>query len=126
MVDAQRGFDAVSRRRNSTSRHVVPERVGGIVGQLLERMGLTDKVERAAAAADWERIVGPHIARVTGKRTVRGNTLFVEVDGAVWLTELNMMRHEFLRRLNAGRRRGRIERIVFIQSGGRVTGGNGR
>lgn len=96
-----------------------PERIGGLVGALFERLGIAEKVERARAASEWERVVGPHIARVTGNARVRGRTLFVEVESAAWLAELNMMRHRFLRRLNAGRTRGRIERIVFVQGRGR-------
>lgn len=87
------------------------------MGGLLERLGVAERVERAGAARDWERLVGPHIARVTAETRVSGSTLFVEVVSAAWLTELNMMRHELLRRINAGRRRGRIERIVFVQAG---------
>lgn len=74
-------------------------------------------MERAEVAVHWERLVGPHIARVTRGTRVSGSTLFVEVASAAWLTELNMMRHDLLRRINAGRRRGRIEKIVFLQAG---------
>lgn len=99
-------------------RRAAPEPVGGLVGSLLERWGIADKVERARAATEWERLVGPHIARVTRGVRVRGRALFVEVESAAWLSELNMRRHELLARLNAGKTRGRIERIVFVQGGG--------
>lgn len=95
-----------------------PQRVGGLVGRLLERLGIADKVDRAGAAAEWEGMVGPHIARVTRNPVVRGRTLFVEVASASWLSELNLRRHELLRRINAGRRSGRVEKIVFLQSDG--------
>lgn len=108
-------------RRREPGQKAEPEPVGGLVGALLERWGIAEKVERARAATEWERLVGPHIARVTGEARVRGRVLFVEVKSAAWISELNMMRHELLRRLNAGRKRGRIERIVFVQSGGRLT-----
>ncbi|MFQ5679654.1 MAG: DUF721 domain-containing protein [Gemmatimonadota bacterium] len=124
-MSAEEGRRRGRRRKRGTER-IDPEPVAGIVGQVLQRLGVVEKVERAAAVAEWDRIVGPHIARVTGARRVRGHTLFVEVEGAVWLTELNMMRHELLRRLNAGRKRGRIERIVFVQSGGREDEGRAR
>ena len=94
-----------------------PEPVGDLVGGLLDRLGVAERVERAGVAIDWEELVGPHIARVTVGTRVSGRTLFVEVVSAAWLSELNMMRHELLRRINAGRRRGRIEKIVFVQAG---------
>jgi hypothetical protein len=35
--------------------------------------------------------------------------------------ELSMMRPQLMRKLNAGKRRGRIERIVFVQADGRYS-----
>lgn len=96
-----------------------PEPIGGLVGAILERLGIAERVQRAKAAAQWEDLVGPHIARVTRNPVVRGRTLFVEVDSAAWLAELNMKRHELMARINAGRARGRVEKIVFLQSDGR-------
>ena len=95
-----------------------PARVGSVVDAILDDLGIADKVERARAAAEWEAIVGPHIAKVTGSARVRGRTLFVEVESAAWLSELNMKRRHLLDRLNAGKKRGRIERIVFVQADG--------
>ena len=94
-----------------------PEPVGGVLAELLERLGIRERVERSATAARWERVVGPHIARVTRVGGIKGGTVFIEVAGAAWMTELNMMRRKLLGRLNRGRTRGRIERIVFVQSG---------
>jgi len=82
----------------------------------MERLGIRDRVERARAASHWEELVGPHIAGVTRNARVAGSTLFVEVEGAAWMTELSMMRRDLLRRLNAGRDEGRIEKIVFLQA----------
>ncbi len=102
-----------------TSRRRSPQRVDSLVGELFEALGIAERVERAGAVAEWGRIVGPHIARVTGEVRVSGRTLFVEVKSAAWLTELGMMRRELIEKLNAGRDRGRIERIVFVQAQGR-------
>ncbi len=93
-----------------------PVPVGEVLGDLLERMGIRERLEKTETAARWEEVVGPHIARVTRARGVRGGTLFVEVAGAAWMTELGMMRRTLLRRLNEDRERGRIERIVLVQS----------
>jgi predicted nucleic acid-binding Zn ribbon protein len=85
---------------------------------VLAKLGISEKVARARAAAEWEEIVGPHIARVTGRVRVRGRTLLVEVKNAAWVAELSMMRRRLLDQLNAGKTRGKIEKIVFVQSGG--------
>jgi len=88
-----------------------------VLAELLDRLGIRERVERSATAARWERVVGPHIARVTKVGGIKGGTVFIEVAGAAWMTELNMMRRKLLSRLNRDRTRGRIERIVFVQSG---------
>ena len=51
----------------------------------------------------------------------QGDTLFVAVESASWRMELSMMRPQLMRKLNAGKRQGRIERIVFVQADGRVS-----
>lgn len=101
-----------------------PARVGSLVDGMLDRLGIRDRVEKARTAGRWEEIVGPHIAKVTRASRVRGGTLFVEVAGAAWMTELDMMRRTLLRRLNEDRDRGRIERIVFVQGDGEDDGPN--
>ena len=93
-----------------------PQRVGTMLDGLFERIGIRERVERARTASRWSDIVGPHIAKVTRVGGIRGGTLFVEVDGAAWMTELDMMRRTMLSRLNEDRERGRIERIVFVQA----------
>ena len=82
-----------------------------------EKWGIADDVERAAAVADWDEIVGEEMARRTRPVGIREGTVFVEVESASWMQELNMMRHEILRRINAGREKGRVEKIVFLQAG---------
>ncbi|WP_419939742.1 DUF721 domain-containing protein [Candidatus Palauibacter sp.] len=106
-----------ARRRDAKAAERHPEPIGGVLAELLDRMGIRERVERSATAARWERVVGPHIGRVTKVGGIRGGTVFIEVAGAAWMTELNMMRRKLLSRLNRDRTRGRIERIVFVQSG---------
>lgn len=86
---------------------------------MFQRLGIAEKVERASVVADWEDLVGEPIARVARPVRVQGDTLFVEVQSASWRMELSMMRPHLMRKLNAGKRRGRIERIVFVQADGR-------
>lgn len=94
-----------------------PARIGGLIGALFEKWGIAEKVERAAVAQRWEEMVGPEIAARTGEVRVDGRVLVVEVESASWMQNLNMMRHQILRKINGGREKGRIERIVFVQKG---------
>jgi predicted nucleic acid-binding Zn ribbon protein len=103
-------IDVEERRRSR------PSPVGPMLEDLFERLGILERVEKAKTASRWNEIVGPHIGRVTSVGGVRGGTLFIEVAGAAWMTELNMMRRTLLRRLNEDRDRGQIERIMFVQA----------
>ena len=104
--------------KNRKARH---EKVGGLIETMFARLGIAEKVERASVVAEWEELVGSHIARVARPLRVQGDTLFVEVESASWRRELAMMRPQLMRKLNAGKRRGRIERIVFVQADGRYS-----
>jgi hypothetical protein len=44
---------------------------------------------------------------------VDGETLIVRVATSAWLSELSLRQGDLLRRLNAGRRRSSIRRLVF-------------
>lgn len=103
-----------------------PAPVGGIVEGLLDRLGIAEKVERATVLNEWGDIVGPAIADKATPVGFSDGTLFVEVLSASWRMELNMMRRDLLQRLNAGKKRGRIERIVFVQADGTPDDGGRR
>lgn len=96
----------------------VPERVGEALSRVLEKLGVAKEVASQSAIPRWDEVVGEKIASVTRARAVSGDVLFVEVRSSAWLTELNLMRREILRRLNAGRPEARIERVVFTLAEG--------
>lgn len=95
-----------------------PEMLGGLVQATLARLGIWKRVERARVIADWTELVGPHIADVARPVRIRGSTLFVAVESAAWRNELSLMRPQLMRKINAGRSEGRIERILFLQDDG--------
>lgn len=90
-------------------------RVAEALATYLERSGLAEKVEAATVVPDWAERVGENIAAVTRPLRVSEGVLFVAVQSSAWLTELKMMEGEILKRLNAGRKRGRIKRIHYVQ-----------
>jgi len=112
----------VSRSRGSGPKG--PQLVGELLPRYLQRSGISAKVEAASVVPEWEQLVGPGIAAVSEPRTVSEGVLFVAVATSAWLMELNMMKGDILRRLNAGKREGRIEQIVFVMAGGQA--GDGR
>ncbi len=102
-----------------------PSRLGDELAAFLREHGLEEEVEAQSVVEEWDDLVGERIAGVARAVAAARGVLFVEVRSSAWLTELSMMRRDLLARLNAGRRKGRIERIVFRLSEG-DEGGPGR
>lgn len=108
MIAGDGGGNGGGRRRDD------PDKVGDLLSGLFRKWGLQGELERQDALERWPEIVGEAIAKVARPRGIARGVLYVEVRSSAWMNELEMMRHEFLRRLNAGRSEGRIERIVFL------------
>jgi predicted nucleic acid-binding Zn ribbon protein len=85
-----------------------------VVAKFLARSGLAAKVEAASVVPEWENLVGPQIAAVTEPLRVSEGALFVAVSTSAWMMELTLMKGELMARLNAGKRQGRIQQIVFV------------
>jgi len=98
----------VSRRKTR------PVRVGDVLGGVLEEHGLKDEVKQAGVVEFWPELVGEHVAAVTRAKVVVSGALFVEVRTSAWLNELNMMREDFLGRVNERLPETPLERIVFV------------
>jgi len=105
-------------RRSGGSSSRKPQPVGEILDNLLQKLGIAEEVARQEVLHRWGPTVGEKIAAVSRAVAVSGDVLFVQVDSSAWMNELNLMRHDILRRLNAGAGDGRIERIVFTLSEG--------
>jgi predicted nucleic acid-binding Zn ribbon protein len=91
-----------------------PEQVGKLVERFLEGRGVAEQVRRQSVLEEWPALVGDAIAAVTHARSISAGALFVEVRSSPWLMELEMMKGDILRRVNAGREDAQIERIVFV------------
>jgi predicted nucleic acid-binding Zn ribbon protein len=100
--------------RSRSARAGSPSLVGEVMNRYLERSGLAPKVEAASVIPEWAERVGPQIASVTEPLRVSEGTLLVAVATSAWLMELNMMNGEILRRLNAGKKEGKIRQIIFV------------
>ncbi|MDQ3557009.1 MAG: DUF721 domain-containing protein [Gemmatimonadota bacterium] len=91
--------------------------IGELVDRFLARRGLGAKLEAASAVTEWQERVGPRIAAVTQALRVSEGTLFVSVSSSAWMMELDLMKGELLRHVNAGKGGGRIRQIVFLMGG---------
>ncbi len=97
----------------SDRRGGAPQRVGQVVDAILRGRGLREAVERASVVPEWAELVGPEVARVSSPTGFERGTLFVDVRSSAWLMELEMLERRILAKLNAGRRHGKFDRIVF-------------
>lgn len=89
-----------------------PEKLGDVMGNMLSKSGLSERMKQASVIPDWRSLVGPQIAKVTEPLSVtRQGTLFVAVTTNAWMTELSLMEPELLRRLNERTGRLGIKRI---------------
>ncbi|HEX2187901.1 MAG TPA: DUF721 domain-containing protein [Longimicrobiaceae bacterium] len=91
-----------------------PQLVGDVLSRFLNRSGLEAKVEAASVLTEWAERVGPQIAAVTEPLRVSEDTLFVAVSTSAWMMELTLMKGEIVRRLNAGKKTGKIQHLVFV------------
>ncbi len=91
-----------------------PIKVGSVLSAVLEKHGVKKQVERMSVLDLWPELVGEHIADVTKAKGVSDSTLFVEVRTSAWLMELNIMKREFLSKVNEGLEDAPLERIVFV------------
>lgn len=91
-----------------------PVRVDALVTDVLEKHGVRRQVERLDVLELWPEIVGEKVAEVTRAKGLEDATLFVEVRTSAWLMELNMMKSEFLHRVNERMAAAPLDRIVFV------------
>ncbi len=77
-----------------------PKSVASVLERTLGAYRLDKKLEQYAAFPDWPEIVGQEIAAVAiPEKIIRGKTLVVRVQDAVWAQELSMMKKDILERI---------------------------
>jgi predicted nucleic acid-binding Zn ribbon protein len=102
----------------SGTRKPGPTQLGDEVAKYLRSSGLDEKIEEASVIPMWADKVGARIASVTTPLHAGEGTLVVAVRSSAWLMELKLMEREIVRRINEGKRSGRIERIRFVMGEG--------
>ncbi|MEX2466104.1 MAG: DUF721 domain-containing protein [Gemmatimonadota bacterium] len=90
-----------------------PAKVGAVLATVLDKHGVREQVRRMEVLELWPEIVGEDLAKVTRARAVEDTALFVEVRSSAWLMELNMMKRDFLERVNERIEDAPFERVVF-------------
>lgn len=82
------------------AKNKAPLSVSSVLERTLGAYRLDKKLEQYAAFPAWPEIVGEEIAAIAlPEKIVRGNTLVVRVEDAVWAQELSMIKKDILQRI---------------------------
>ena len=76
-----------------------PKPVGASLGDVTRRFGLAAPSVLGAIFSDWERLVGPALARHVEPVGLRDGVLLLDVDEPGWVTELQFLHDDLLRRI---------------------------
>ncbi|GAB4338487.1 MAG: hypothetical protein Kow0037_22550 [Calditrichia bacterium] len=71
-----------------------------LIYQLLESLGIKERVEEHFAFVYWDSAVGKQIAAQTEPKKIVNGTLFVKVSNTIWRNELTFMKPDIIGKLN--------------------------
>jgi len=77
------------------------EPVASVLDQMLAALKLDSHFAAAQATEIWLQVVGPDVAKRTRPVGVRDAELLIEVQGAVWMGHLAILRQGIMEEINA-------------------------
>ncbi len=77
------------------------QKVSDLVMQLLRSQGLETPLLQRRAMDAWESVVGNAVARYTGEKYIRNQTMVVKINNAALRADLNMFRTKICEKINA-------------------------
>lgn len=92
-------------------RSVLP--VSDVIMKLLRQQGLETPLMQKRLLDSWEKVAGVAIARYTGKKFIKNQTLFIQINNPALRQDLSMMRSQLVKRLNEEVRYQIITEIKF-------------
>ncbi len=97
--------------------------VGGMIQQILRRLGLDQKLAEYRAVEAWAEVVGPAVAAQASATSIRDGVLFVDVTSNVWMQELGLLRESIIERMNARLGAPLVRKVVLSIERGPQHGG---
>ncbi len=89
------------------------EKFSQTLGRILKARGMQGRLHEYRIFSDWDRTVGPAIARHARPLSLRGSKLTLIVDSPAWMQQLSLMKPEIRDKLNAGLGRESIREITL-------------
>ena len=74
--------------------------ISDLLNMYLRREGLETPLLQKRAVDDWDTLMGPSIARFTGEKFIKNQTLFVKILNPALRQDLTMMRSRITKRIN--------------------------
>jgi predicted nucleic acid-binding Zn ribbon protein len=90
-----------------------PQPLGDVLEEVIEQLGLQDKMDEARVIETWAAVAGPDVNGVTESVWMNGATLYVKITSATWRQELHMNRGRWRERLNDELDAELVDEIVF-------------
>ncbi|MBR6444920.1 MAG: DUF721 domain-containing protein [Prevotella sp.] len=78
-----------------------PQAISDILQQLLREQGLETPLRQKRLIDAWEKVTGATVARYTGEKFIKNQTLHVKITSPALRHDLSMMRSQLVKRLNA-------------------------
>ena len=91
-----------------------PAKLGDLIADSLNRLGLSSRVQRQAAVIGWKEAVGEIIARESEAVKIDGHTLVVRVHRSAWRHEMTFLKTQILSSLERNFGKGCVKDIRFI------------
>lgn len=74
--------------------------ISDLLNMYLRREGLETPLLQRRAIDAWENVVGAGVARYTGEKFIKNQTLFVKILSPALRQDLTMMRTQLVKRIN--------------------------
>ena len=74
--------------------------ISDLLNMYLRREGLETPLLQKRAVDAWDTLTGPSIARFTGEKFIKNQTLFVQILNPALRQDLTMMRSRIVKRIN--------------------------
>ena len=78
-----------------------PQSLSDVLQRLLREQGLEMPLREKRLIDAWDEVVGPTVARYTGEKFIKNQTLHVKIVNPALRQDLSMMRSQLVKRLNA-------------------------
>ncbi|RPI02874.1 MAG: DUF721 domain-containing protein [Calditrichaeota bacterium] len=77
----------------------IPRHIGESIKLLIRDLGFEKKVNEIRVIEEWDKIVGPNIAKIARVERVEGSILYVKVSSMTWRTELLFQKQAILQKI---------------------------